>query len=232
MDLQNLKMNIFHRAFKTSLPALFCYIPLGMVYSFLCSQGGHPWYYAPLFSAFVLAGAMQFLALTILAAEGSYFTIALAIIPLGIRNIFYGMTMLERYRSIHPFLRLYLAHGLVDATYSLLNTHEKLSEKEDARYITYLTVFIHTYWILGSVVGSLVVPFVNLPKGLEFSLTAFFAAAAVEQFLAKKEIKPVIIAVCSIILALLVFPKHFFLGGICTAILTCVALPYKEKRVV
>jgi 4-azaleucine resistance transporter AzlC len=223
-------MKIWLSAFKTSCPALFCYLPLGIVYGVLCTQQGLPWYYAPLFSTFVLAGAMQFLTLTILAAGGSYLTVALAIIPLGIRNIFYGLTMLERYRSIHPFLRLYLAHGLVDTTYSLLNaTSPPAEKKDDGRYITALTVLIHIYWVMGSLAGSFVIHFVTLPKGLEFSLTAFFAAVAVEQFLVKKEFKPVLIAICSIILALFLCPARLFLGGIGIALLTCLALPDRER---
>jgi len=223
-------MSIFYKALTTSLPALFCYLPLGMVYGVLCTQEGFPWYYAPLFSTFVLAGAMQFLALSILTAGGSLLTVALAIIPLGIRNIFYGLTMLERYRFMHPLLRLYLAHGLVDATYSLLNTGH-LQKEKDTRFITALTALVHTYWVLGSVIGSFVIHLVSLPEGLEFSLTAFFTAAAVEQFIVKKELKPCVIAFCSILLALFIFPNHFFLGGISIAICTCLVIPYKEKRI-
>jgi 4-azaleucine resistance transporter AzlC len=215
-------------AFKTSLPALFCYVPIGLVYGVVCTQQGLPWYYAPLFSTFVLAGAMQFLALSILAAGGSVAAVALAIIPLGIRNIFYGLAMVKRYRSFHPFLRLYLAHGLVDATYSLLNTGRP--EEQEKRYITALTALIHAYWVIGSLMGSFLIHFVTLPKGLEFSLTTFFAATAVEQFLTKKEIKPLLIALSSMMIAWLIFPHHFFLGGIGISILTSLALPYKERR--
>lgn len=226
-------MKLFLDAFKKSLPALFCYLPLGLVYGMLCTQEGYPWYYAPLFSTFVLAGAMQFLALSILAAGGSFLTIALAIIPLGIRNIFYGLSMLERYKSIHPLLRLYLAHGLVDATYSLILANEnKYSGKDDGRFITALTALVHSYWIFGSLLGSFIIYFVKLPEGLEFSLTAFFAAAAVEHFLRKKELKSLGIAAISILLAWLLFPGHFFLAGIGIAALTCIALPHRERRTV
>ena len=223
--------NMFSAAFKTSLPALVCYIPLGIVYGVLCTQAGHPWYYAPLFCACVLAGAMQFLALTLLAAGASLLTIAIAIIPLGIRNIFYGLTMLDRFRPLSPWLRLYLAHGLVDATYSLLNTGgPTYEEREDVRYMTWLTVLIHFYWVLGGLLGSSIIHLVPLPPGLEFSLTAFFAAVAVDQFLKKKEIKALWIAAGSIVLALIVFPNHFFLGGIGLAIVTCLAIPSQERQ--
>jgi 4-azaleucine resistance transporter AzlC len=222
-------MKALYDAFKTSLPALFCYLPLGLVYGVVCTQQGLPWYYAPLFSTFVLAGAMQFLALSILAAGGSVAAVALAIIPLGIRNIFYGLTMVKQYRSFHPFVRLYLAHGLVDATYSLLNSGQQPIEHK-GRYIIALTALIHAYWVVGSLIGSFVIDFVTLPKGLEFSMAAFFAATAVEQFLTKKEIKPLLIALSSMIVAWLIFPHHFFMGGIGIAILTSLALPYRERR--
>jgi len=223
-------MKPFLSAFKTSLPALLCYLPLGMVYGILCTQNGYPWYYAPLFSLFVLAGAMQFLALTLLSTGASFLTIALAIIPLGIRNIFYGMTMLERYKNFHPLLRLYLAHGLIDATYSLLHTDTLAPEKNHPRFIISLTALVHSYWVIGSLLGCFILDFVTVPAGLEFALTAFFAASAMEQFLNKKEIKPILIAACSIILSALLVPHRFFLGAISCAILICLALPYRFRR--
>lgn len=221
---------MFLKAFKTSLPALFCYFPLGVVYGVLCSQQSYPWYYAPLFSTFVLAGAMQFLALSVLSAGGSLVSLAFALIPLGIRNIFYGLTMLERYRKAPLFLRLYLAHGLVDATYSLLKTGPTYEEKTDIRYITMLTSLIHFYWIAGSFFGSFALEFVTFPKGLEFSLTAFFTAAAVEHFLKEQDYKPIAIAVFAIPISVLFFPHHFFIAGVGLAILASLALPQREWK--
>ncbi len=216
---------MFLKAFKTSFPGLLSHLPLGMVYGVLCYQAGFAWFYGPLFSLCVLAGAMQFVALSLVAAGASLFMIACAIIPLGIRNIFYGMTLLEPYEKAPLPLRLYLAHGLVDATYSLLHTNEE----RNLRYITWLTVLNHLYWVLGTLLGSFIPLFFELPSGLEFSLTAFFAATAVEQFLKRKEVKAVAIAAIAIILSLLLLPNHFFLGCIGVAILLSLALPMKER---
>lgn len=224
---------MFYKAFKTSLPALLCYLPLGIVYGVLCAQLGYPWYYAPLFSACVLAGAMQMITLSLLAAGASLFMIACAIVPLGIRNIFYGLTMLERFRPIHPVLRLYLAHGLVDATYSLLNTQEPCADsQQDIRYITWLTLIIHFYWVLGGLLGSFFPYFVSLPPGLEFALTTFFTAAAVEQLIKKKDLKAIGISIGSIVIALIVCPSHFFLASMLIAALACLTLPVHERSAV
>jgi len=219
-------------AFKLSLPAIFCYFPLGIVYGLLFTQHGFPWYYAPLFSAFVYAGAMQFLALTILVAGGSLLTLSLALIPLSFRNIFYGMTLFERFKSCNPFLKVYLAHGLVDATYSILITGPQFEdEKKDLRYITTLTVLIHLSWIVGTLLGTVVDRLFELPSGLEFSLTAFFAAAAVEQIRKKRELKPILIASASILIAFFVAPSHLFLAGMAIATVSILAIPTRERSV-
>jgi 4-azaleucine resistance transporter AzlC len=198
-------------AFKHSLPAVCCYFPMGIVYGVLFTQQGYPWYWAPLFSAFVYAGAMQFLGLTIMVAGGSLLTLALALIPLGIRNIFYGMTLFERFKSCHPLLRAYLAHGLVDATYSILITGPRFKdEKKDLYYMTLLTVIIHLSWILGTLLGTVADTLFELPKGLEFSLTAFFAASAIEHVRKRKEFMPILIALASIAIALFAAPGQMF----------------------
>lgn len=219
-------------ALKQALPAICCYFPLGIVYAIVCSQHGLPWYYAPLASAFVYAGAMQFLALTIMAAGGSLLTLAISLIPLGLRNVFYGLTHFERYKNAHPLLRIYLSHGLVDATYSILITGPHFDEeKKDLRYIIWLTTLIHLSWVLGSLLGTFVDLFYTLPDGLGFSLTAFFAASSVEQMLKKREIKPLLIAAVSIAVTLVILPNHLFLAAMGMAMVSILILPSRKRSV-
>ncbi len=219
-------------AIKASIPAVLCYFPLGIVYGLLFVQCGYPWYWAPLFSLFVYSGAIQFLTLTILLAGGSLLTLAIALIPLGFRNVFYGMAFFDRYKNCHPLLKGYLAHGLVDAPFSLLITGPRYEEKQDLRYITALTIVIHLSWILGTLIGTCIDYLFTLPQGLEFALPAFFAAAAVEQMQKKRELKPVLIAALSIALALIIAPHNLFLAGMGFAMVTILFLPKQERRVV
>lgn len=221
-----------NKAIKHSIPALLCYFPLGIVYGLLFVQHGHPWYFAPLFSVFVFAGAMQFLALSLALAGASTFTILLAIIPLGIRNVFYGMTMIERFKPLSPFWRAYLAYGLVDATYSILVANPPRSDGiEEKHYIKTLTICIHLSWVLGTLVGAVVDNLFSLPEGLEFCLVAFFAASAVEHIRTKKEVRPLVIAGASIALALFLAPGQFFLAGVGMAAVIVLVLPEKRVRV-
>lgn len=218
-------------AIKASIPVLFCYFPLGVIYGALFVEQGFSWYWAPFFSLFVFAGAQQFLGLSLLVAGESMMMLALSLIPLGIRNIFYGLTMFDRYKKAKPLLKMYWAHGLVDATYSLLTIGPKFEEKDDARYITALTIIIHLYWVLGTIFGACLNTWVQMPPGLEFSLAAFFMATAMESWLKSRDVKPFLIAAFAIAVALLAFPNLFFLTAVGVALVTCLALPTQERSV-
>ena len=218
-------------ALRQALPALLCFFPLGIVYGLLFTQAGYAWYYAPIFSLFVYGGAMQFLALTILTAGGSLITLALSLIPLGLRNIFYGMTQTERYKKCHPLLRAYLAHTLVDGTYSILLTGPRFEGKKDVRYLTQLSIILHLSWVSGTLLGTFADRLFVLPSGLEFSLTAFFAASSVEQLRKTRDVKPLLISAAAIAFALLLMPHHLFLGGVVIATAAVLLLPQGERRV-
>ena len=54
--------DLFIIAFKTTVPVLLGYIPLGMAFGFLLDGAGYHWIYAFIMSLFVYAGSGQFLA--------------------------------------------------------------------------------------------------------------------------------------------------------------------------
>jgi 4-azaleucine resistance transporter AzlC len=217
-------------AFKASIAVFFCYFPLGMIFGALFVEQGHSWVLAPLYSLFVFAGAIQFLALTFVATSGSLLMLALAIIPISLRNIFYGLSMVERYRNIHPLLRFYLAIGLVDATYSLITLGPKFEPKDDARYITAMTIINHAYWVIGTLFGAFLGTMIDLPKGLEFSLAAFFMATSVEQYMKSRDLIPVFIGAGAIVFALLFFGKNFFLAAVGFAMIISLLIPVRERQ--
>jgi predicted branched-subunit amino acid permease len=64
--------NPLSEAIRDSLATFFAYFPLGIVFGFLfTSELSLPWILAPFMSLMVFAGAIQFVALGIFAAQGS-----------------------------------------------------------------------------------------------------------------------------------------------------------------
>ncbi|MFN0065403.1 MAG: AzlC family ABC transporter permease [Chlamydiales bacterium] len=225
-----MKGNTVTTAFKQSIPLIGLHIPLGLVCGILFMEHGYPWYVASIFSFFAFAAAMQFLMLSIIAAGGSIFLMAISIIPLGIRNVFYGLTSLKRYEPASPLLRVYLAHTLIDGIYSVLQAGPRFEGKQDIRYCLWLSIFAHSTWVLGTLLGSIAAQYIAFPPKLEFSLAAFFAAAVFEVFLQTRQIRPLLLALCSLLFAWIFTPNYLIIGGLTVALVGIFFLPITQKK--
>lgn len=221
---------MFKTALKNSLPGGMAYFPLGILYALLFIKHGYPALLCPVFGFFIYAGAIQFLALTLIAVGTPLSVIALSVFPLAIRNTFYGVTMLERYKDAGWLHKCYLAQALVDATYSTLLTGPRYEGKEDLRYCTCLSLLIQFQWILGIFVGLLLNYCIAMPPRVEFCLTAFFAASAFEMMLKRFDLRLIAIALVSLLLAFVLLPNHLFLVSIALSCVGCSLLPEKAKE--
>ena len=56
----------FTAALKASSPVFFGYISIGFAYGFLLVKSGFQWYWAPVMSLTIFAGAAQFMAISLL----------------------------------------------------------------------------------------------------------------------------------------------------------------------
>src|SRR4051794_28030294 len=89
----------FEATFRASVPVMFGYLPLGLACGILFSTLGYPWYYATLSSLVVFAGAAQFLSVSMMAAGASLLEIFTTTLILNMRHIFYGFSLLRRYKG-------------------------------------------------------------------------------------------------------------------------------------
>jgi 4-azaleucine resistance transporter AzlC len=195
-------MSPFWKAVKTTLPVFLAYFPLGVVFGLLFQQVGYLWFLAPIASILIFGGSLQFLALT------------LAALPVAGRNSFYGLSLIDRFRG--SWLRKgYLAFGLVDATYSLLTTEQELEGEDDDRFVLWVTILNHAYWVVGTLLGAVLglLFMFNLP-GAEFVLTALFVVLLIDQYYKIGKITPFLIAGIALVLALVIAPVHLLLVGV------------------
>ena len=139
------------------------------------------------------------------------------------RHLFYSISMVDRYLEAGPY-KPYLIFALTDETYSLLSDGKTPCEEEADRYRFFVSLFDHCYWVVGSVLGSLlgaVLPFST--AGIEFSMTALFIASFTEQWLHTREHIPALTGFLSTLLCLLIFgPENFLIPAmlLITLILT------------
>lgn len=146
-----LQTSLVKGAFTASIPVCMGYIPLGIVFGFLCVQAGAPWWIPPISSILIYGGAVQYMMIPMLAADMTVASIAFATAVVNLRHVFYGLSLIRSsaYRRLEKWLIAFL---LTDETYSLITT-----EKKDASIdrLVLIALFDYSWWILGSLIGGL-----------------------------------------------------------------------------
>lgn len=203
-----------NRILTLSIPVLMGYFPLGLVFGFLFVQIGVEWWLAPLMSLLVFAGAIQFLAISLIAVNASFYDLALATFIVNLRHIFYGISLID----VLPegiFRRAYCIASLTDENYSVLTNLEK--EERNQHWLA-LAVVHHMYWVLGAAGGAFFgIIMTESIEGIEFSLTALFAVLAVEQYRRLQKFSILFITIASGILTMLFIPEYTLIVAIAGA---------------
>lgn len=202
------KIHYVKQAIKITIPVFFGYIAIGIPFGLMVTKAGYPWYLAPIMSIFMYAGAGQYIAIGLFAANAPLTSIALTTLMVNIRHIVYGLSLIERFKHVGKW-KPYLIFSLTDETYALL-TGVKLPEKANPG-VFYGTIALldHCYWILGGILGAIageLIPFSF--EGIDFALTALFMVLLIDQLRRTKDFFPPMLGIFSGILALLIIGSN------------------------
>ena len=219
---------MFRKAFPVTVPVLLGYLTIGIAFGLLLRTSGYPWYLAPLMSLLVYAGALQYLAVGLLAANVSIWEAALLALVVNARHIAYGLSLLERYRC-RGLRKLYLIFALTDETFALVTSAEPPADLDPTDYFVALSLLDQSYWVAGSLIGALVGGFLPFDmRGLDFALTALFVVLVVEQLkVARSPLPFLVAAVCSVASYFIVGPRNMLVAAVASTLFLLVLL-YKE----
>lgn len=199
---------MWKNALRLTAPVMLGYVTIGIAFGLLLRLAHYPWYLAPIMSIFVYAGALQYLAVGLLAANVSIAEAALLALVVNARHMVYGLSLLEKYRTT-PLRKLYLVYTLTDETYALVTSAKVPNASEPARFYTAVSFLDQCYWVGGSIVGALAGGFLPFDlSGLDFALTALFVVLLVEQIKSATSPLPFVIAAASSIAAYLVVGRQ------------------------
>jgi len=229
-----MRQKIIQQAFIKSLPVMAGYVVLGIGFGILLRGAGYGVLWAFAMSAFIYAGSMQYVGVSLLTGGASILTTALTTFMVNARHLFYSISMVDRYKDAGKY-KPYMIFALTDETYSLLSDGEDPFKNEEAlnKYRFWVSLFDQSYWVTGCVLGSLlgaVIPFST--KGIEFSMTALFIASFTEQWLTTRDHLPALTGLLSTLICLVIFGAERFLIPamlLITLILTLVRGRYGEK---
>ncbi len=215
-------------ALVDTLPVLTGYLVLGFGFGIIIKVNGYSLLHAFLMSLLIYAGSMQYVAIGLFTGGASLVTVALTTLMVNARHLFYGISMIDRYKNTGA-RKPYLIFALTDETYSLVcSDNPNIPEKERKNYYLFVSLFDHIYWITGSVLGVVVGSLVKFnSEGIDFALTALFVTVFLEQWLTTKKHAPAIIGVVVSVICLVIFGSESFLipTMLIIALLLCL---YKE----
>ena len=198
-------------AFLKSLPVMAGYIVLGIGFGILLRKAGYGVLWAFAMSTLIYGGSMQYVGVDLIAGGASIITTAITTFMVNARHLFYSISMLRVYKNSGKY-KPYLIYSITDETYSLLCDGKTPEGTDPELYRFLVSLFDHSYWIIGGVLGNLlgaVLPFSS--AGIEFSMTALFIAAFVEQWISSGDHIPAITGALSTLICLLIFGAENFL---------------------
>ena len=221
---------IIRKAFVDTIPVMTGYICLGFGFGILLHSAGYGLPEAFIMSVTMYAGSMQYIAVGLLASGASLLTVALTTLLVQARHLFYGISMLDKYKDVGK-RKLYLIFALTDETYSLMcNDYSDFPLDMRKDYYLAVSMLNHSYWITGCVLGATVGTLVNFnSEGIDFVLTALFVTIFIEQWHNTKKHIPAIIGVIASVICLIIFGGENFLIPTMVAIAVSLCI-YKEGK--
>lgn len=211
-------------AFPVTVPVMMGYLFIGMAYGMLMTDKGRSVVWPFLMSVFVYAGSMQFVAIHFFTGAVNWAAVAFATFMVNIRHMFYGLSMLEKFRDT-GWKKPYLIFSLTDETFSLLCSAKVPEGVNAGLFFLFISLFDQLYWVAGSVLGGLVGAFVPFhTKGIDFAMTALFLVIFTEQWESNKNHLPAVTGVLASVLCLLLFgASDFILPAMAVIVLVLVS---------
>lgn len=219
-------------AFRQSLPVMAGYLVLGMGFGVLLETKGYGVFWALAMSLFIYAGSMQYVAIDLLTGGASLISAALMTLMVNARHLFYGISMIERYRDTGA-AKPYLIYSLTDETYSLVCSGNVPRGVDQKKYYLLVSFFNQCYWVAGSVAGSLVGSLLTFnTEGIEFAMTALFLVVFTEQWKSTKNHISAVTGVAASVVCLVIFgPDRFVIPAMAaiTVLLTLMRGCFEKK---
>lgn len=226
-----MKMKTLRRAFLASVPVMAGYLVLGTAYGILLADKGYSLVWGLAQSLLIFAGSMQFVGINLLAGGASLVSAAVMTLLVNARHLFYGFTMLEKYRNTGK-MKPYLIFGLTDETFALV-VNDAPAGVDRNLYFFLVTLFDQCWWVTGTLIGCLAGSAMTFnTEGIDFAMTALFVVIFTEQLLQADDYVPAVTGVAASLLSLLLFgPDRFLIPAMLaiTAVLSAYSLKSTKK---
>lgn len=202
---------------------------LGLGLGIILNAHGLPIWTAPLLSAVVFAGSVEFLMVGMISGGASVASIALTVFLVNARHLVYGLSY--PLHSVKGFWSKALAiHTLCDEAFAV-NSGPDRNERSGAR-ILWVNTLIYVSWILSVVLGYVLgASFLNDLKGVDFVVVAIFTVLAMDGYRANPDRVTALFVAVSAAIALIFAPSSFLVVALGSYVLLLLArFPVAKRR--
>jgi 4-azaleucine resistance transporter AzlC len=211
-------------AFPYTLPILAGFVFLGIAYGIFMNSLGFGAIYPILMSLLIFAGSMEFVAANLLLVAFNPINALFLTLMVNARHLFYGISMLDKYRGIGK-KKLYMIYGLCDESFSINCTVEIPKNIDKGWFMFFVTLFNHSYWVIGSAIGGIFGSHVKFnTEGFEFVMTALFVVIFIEQWMKEKKHHSALVGLGVSTVSLIIFGGENFIIPAMIAILGVLTL--------
>ncbi len=217
-------------AFRASLPIMAGYGFLGVTYGIYMHELGFSFVYPMLLAVTVYAGSAEFLLGNMLLGSFHPIQSFFMVLMINARHLFYGLSMLDRYKDT-GWKKFFLVFGMSDETFALTSSTEIPEGADKGWFLLWITWLDEAYWVAGATLGGIIGPYLNFDlKGLDFVLTAMFAAIFADNWLREKDHTSSLAGLFISALCLLLFSADNFIIPSMVVILLFLTVYRKRKE--
>ena len=140
------------------------------------TTSGFPFWLPIVTAVVIFTGSVEFLMTSILLSAFSPLSAFVTALMVGARHIFYGITMLPRYRGL-GWKKYYLIYSCCDETFSINYSTEIPEEIDHGWFYFWVSFLDQIYWVGGAALGGIFGSFITLDtRGLDFVMSHLPAA--------------------------------------------------------
>lgn len=159
------------------MPIFLGYVPVGAAFGVLARQLGFSVLEAVACSATALAGAGQFIALSLLASGATVSATLIATAVVNLRYLLFGTTLAPHLKCVRGWRQAWLAFTLTDETFAI-NIADRRQGESTGASMAGVGAIAWTGWVSGTLLGALGSAWIGDPArwGVDFAMPAMFAA--------------------------------------------------------
>lgn len=167
----------FLRGSRLGLPIFLGYMPVGVAFGIIAASIGFTTLQAVVCSATALAGAGQFIALSVMKAGEGLFAVLAATTIVNLRYVLFGATMSPYLKGLTPLQQSILAFTLTDETFAV-NIADRRRGLSSGTTMAGVGLVAWCGWVLGTFLGAAAGSAIGDPTrfGVDFAMPAMFTA--------------------------------------------------------